>query len=235
MRRENRRGFNLVLLAMIVTTLNVMVAAILPTWSAVIARDKEAELIFRGLQYAEGIRIFQQRFGRLPVRLEELLEVRPRCIRQQWKNPMTEEGHWGLVVQTGPGGLPTPGGQQQAPGGTVGLDTKKGEVRGPIRGVYSPEGGESFRTFFGSSEIKDWKFTLEQLLPPKVGGDPSTPVAAVINADNIGRPFPPGVGLIPGQPTGPGAGGQPFQPPKPGTTPGNPPPQPVDEPDGGES
>ncbi|NJL28601.1 MAG: hypothetical protein HC897_12285, partial [Thermoanaerobaculia bacterium] len=202
-RRESRRGFNLVLLTMIVTVLTVMIAAVLPVWSGVIARDKEAELIFRGLQYAEGIRVFQQRFGRLPVRLEELMEVRPRCIRQKWKNPMTEDGHWGLVVQTGPGGTPNPGGQP-GPGGTVGLDTSKGDVRGPIRGVYSPDGGESFRTFFGSSTIKDWKFTVEQLLPPKVGGDPSTPVAAVINADNIGRPFPPGVGLVPVS-LGPGA------------------------------
>lgn len=228
-RRQNRRGFNLVLLAMIITTLNVMLAAVLPLWSAQIQRDKEAELVFRGLQYAEAIRVFNARFGRMPVRLEELMEVRPRCIRRLWKNPLTEDGHWALVMQAGPGGVPNPDGQPGS-GGTVGLDPGKGEVRGPIRGVYSPEGGEGFRTFFGSSEIKDWRFTLDQLLPPRVGGDPTIPVAAVINADNIGRPFPPGIGLIPGKPAGPGGVPQPGQP----GGPGNPPPQPVKEPAGGE-
>ncbi|MDX1501025.1 MAG: hypothetical protein R3325_01595 [Thermoanaerobaculia bacterium] len=93
-----------------VTVLNVAVAAALPKWSHVMQRAKEQELIFRGLQYAEAIRVFQARFGRYPVSLEELVEVNPRCIRRLWKDPMNPEGKWGLVsVEAAPGGANLPG------------------------------------------------------------------------------------------------------------------------------
>ncbi|HEX2251775.1 MAG TPA: hypothetical protein VHQ65_00740, partial [Thermoanaerobaculia bacterium] len=51
-----------------------------PAWSKMAQREKEEELIFRGLQYAEAIRVFQRKFGRYPTRLEELIEVEPRKI-----------------------------------------------------------------------------------------------------------------------------------------------------------
>lgn len=91
------RGYNLVVLAVAVALLNVWIASTLPLWSLQIQRDKESELIFRGLQYAEGIRIFQQRYNRYPTSLKELVEVEPRCIRQLWENPMREDGRWGLI------------------------------------------------------------------------------------------------------------------------------------------
>lgn len=108
-RRANHRGqtlgdegFNLVVLAMAIMVLNVMVAAALPAWSKIIQREKEAELIFRGLQYAEAVRVFQLRQNRLPVQLRELIEVEPRAIRKLWQNPMADDGAWYLLpVQTG--------------------------------------------------------------------------------------------------------------------------------------
>lgn len=112
-RRRSRRasrgaGYNLVLLMVIVAVVNIGVAASLPMWSTVIQRQKEAELIFRGLQYAEAIRVFQVRTGRFPTRLEELIEIEPRSIRQLWLDPMNEEPEWGLVLaqaaQAGPQG-----------------------------------------------------------------------------------------------------------------------------------
>ncbi|MEM8933784.1 MAG: hypothetical protein AAGE94_21520 [Acidobacteriota bacterium] len=100
-RRDSRlgklRGYNLVVLAVSVTLLNIWVASSLPLWSHQINRDKEAELIFRGMQYAEAIRVFQTRFNRYPNSLKELVEVEPRCIRQLWENPMREDGRWALI------------------------------------------------------------------------------------------------------------------------------------------
>ena len=116
---KSERGYNMVVLVMAVTVLNILVAAALPYWSTAVKRAKEEELIFRGLQYAEGIRVFQNRFGRLPVRLEELMEVEPRCMRQLYPDPMTEDGKWGLLFATagnpqiGPDGRPV---QQGGPG-----------------------------------------------------------------------------------------------------------------------
>ena len=70
-------GYTLVAVVIIFTVMTILLAAVLPSWTTMIQRDNEEELVFRGLQYAEAIRVFQVRFGRYPVRLEELIEVRP--------------------------------------------------------------------------------------------------------------------------------------------------------------
>ena len=49
----------MVVLIVAITVLNIMVAAMLPLVSTADPRDKEEELIFRGFQYAEAIRVFQ--------------------------------------------------------------------------------------------------------------------------------------------------------------------------------
>jgi type II secretory pathway pseudopilin PulG len=103
-------GYNLIILMVLVTVMNIMVAVALPSWSKWAQREKEEELIFRGLQYAEAIRVFQTRFGRPPNTLEELIEVEPRSIRQLFPNPMMENGKWGILVQAPPSGGRVPGG-----------------------------------------------------------------------------------------------------------------------------
>ena len=52
-------GYNLVALMVLVAVINITVAAALPSVSQAMRREREAELIFRGLQYAEAIRVFQ--------------------------------------------------------------------------------------------------------------------------------------------------------------------------------
>lgn len=109
--RDSEAGYNMVVLVVAITVMNIMLAAMLPSWSQTIRREKEEELVFRGFQYAEAIRVFHQRYQRYPNKLEELIEVKPRCIRQLWKDPMTEDGKWGLIFQNDPGSRlqPQPG------------------------------------------------------------------------------------------------------------------------------
>src|SRR6478672_303088 len=90
--RGSEAGYNMVMLIVALTVLNILVAAMLPLMSTEIQREKEEELVFRGFQYAEAIRLFHQRTSRYPVKLEELLETKPRVIRQLWKDPMTQDG-----------------------------------------------------------------------------------------------------------------------------------------------
>lgn len=243
-RRRHTRGYNLVAVVMLVTVLNVLVAAALPLWSTAIRRDKEEELISRGLQYAEAIRVFQKRFGRLPNRLQELLEVEPRSIRQLWADPMTGDKRWRLVVD-GMGTPIQPGGQPlvqgQGPGGPVDPATLPPEPigggdedgkdsgglgavplpTGPIRGVKSLSDEESLKLFFGKSRYREWEFKVDLLLAPPVGA-PGAP-APRLNATVLGRPFRfPPPGGVPGMtmpPTGLPPGGIP-----PGTGPGGAPP-----------
>ena len=113
LRSSAGRGYNLVALMVILAVMGIVLAgAVLPTWSHTMQRENEAELIFRGLQYAEAIRVFQLRFGRYPTQLRELIEAEPRCIRQLWVDPFSDDGRWGLVLAQGG----APGGQQLAAG-----------------------------------------------------------------------------------------------------------------------
>jgi uncharacterized protein len=188
-RREERRaaapapmisreaGYNLVVLMVVLTLLNVAVAASLPLWSMVIRREKEEELIFRGLQYAEAIRVFNTRYGRPPVRLEELVEVRPRCIRRLWQDPLTEEGKWVILRELR---RPNPEDARQG----------HGVVVGGIIGVRSSSQRESVKVMFGSSRYTEWHFTKELFQPGKIdSGDPALS-GPLVRAVWIGRPLP---------------------------------------------
>jgi type II secretory pathway pseudopilin PulG len=135
-----------------ITVLNILIAASLPLWSRIIQHDKEEELIFRGLQYAEAIRVFHIRFQRAPVRLEELLEAKPRCIRQLWKDPMSDDGKWKILyegVPQAPGTVTpqVPGegdGDGKGPGDSGKGDTDSGPNAEDGSGDSEGSGGSGF-------------------------------------------------------------------------------------------
>ena len=241
--RNQEQGYNLVILMVAVTLLSIMLAAVLPVWSTAAQRDREEELIFRGLQYAEAIRLFQQRFGRLPVRLEELIEVEPRCIRRLWEDPITGKRDWRLVrgqVPPGmqPGGVARPGDdpdgrpgdpdageevdEQNLPDGGAGL--------GPIRGVRSRSGDEALKRFFDKDRYSQWLFTVDLLNaapnPAQGVGPQGAATGLRLNARWLGRPFQ--HGLRPAGEMAPGPAGSGLGPAPPLNAPEEPPP-PVDK------
>ncbi len=210
-----RAGYTLVVCAVTVTVLSIAVATALPLWSAQIRRDREEELIFRGFQYAEAIRVFHKRYGRYPSRLEELIEVRPRSIRRLWTDPMNEGGGgWGLILESEVGESPRrrrgPGGEPPAPEPPSELDPlpegeerEEGELEGPqvgpIVGVHSKTDRKAFHVLYGQENSRDWKFTVEHLrvAGAGAGGDPAR-LPSVPRAAWLGRPFrhglaPPGM------------------------------------------
>ncbi|HEX2163941.1 MAG TPA: hypothetical protein VHM02_08330 [Thermoanaerobaculia bacterium] len=216
-RRHPESGYNMVVLMVLVTVLNVLVAAALPAWSRVIQREKEEELIFRGLQYAEALRVFQARFGRPPVRLEELIEIEPRSIRRMWEDPMTGDARWGLIFAGV--GAPIPGGGtgtgedgEEEDGRQLGRDlTPPPEIvgndpnqitQGPISGVYSLAEGESILTFQGKQRYSEWHFTVDLVgrgaAAPMMAeqhaatlrASRGTPTIPDLSARWIGRPWP---------------------------------------------
>ena len=203
-------GYTLVAAVVLVAVTSVLVAMALPSWSHAIQREKEEELIFRGLQYAEAIRVFQSRFGRYPVRLEELISVNPRCIRQLWTDPMSDSGEWGLIYAQGTGGRQRPG---QRAGGVTPDRQQGGPVAGgsgpsqlggsqggrrsaravaPILGVHSTSSEKAIKQFSGGASHSDWLFTAE--LFPTVQPMPGSLNIPRSNASLIGRPFPPDLG-----------------------------------------
>jgi len=187
-------GYNMVMCMIAITVLNIMVAIALPMWSQEIQRDREEELISRGWQYVEAIRVFQNRFQRLPIRLEELVEVKPRSIRRLWKDPMTDGTMQPIYQNEGqpiPGqpqpGLPgqpdpnNPGGQRPTDpnnpnatppdpnnpnpaNGPVDANGQPIAAGGPITGVRSRSTKKSILLFYGKEHYNQWRFTLDLML-----------------------------------------------------------------------
>lgn len=239
--RHGEAGYTLAVLVGILTVIGIMLAAAVPHWVARVQRAKEAELVARGLQYAEAIRVFQRRFGRLPSTLQELVEVEPRSIRQLWKNPFTPGavGGWVVLMEVGgqvvaidpvtgapvvggaAGGDEEAGGEavavpppQVPPGGAPGGFTRSVAVAGPIHGVKSLVRGESYRAYFDQKDYGDWEFSVERLV---AATSATTPEGILRRSDyeTIGRPFPyPPPGGVPGAgaaPPVPAQGGVPGQ------------------------
>ena len=211
-------GYNMVVLMVLVTVLGILVAAALPAWSNAIQREKEEELIFRGLQYAEAIRVFQQRYGRPPNTLDELVKVEPRCIRRLWEDPLTGKNDWGLLFADPQAARFRPAGDAGAvavPGVSSGSRDKV--TTGPIVGVYSLAGGDSILTFFDKNAYSEWQFSAQLVTyqmqngqnqaalalgggPPGQGGlDPNgrqgraPPGLPDLSSRWLGRAWPPGL------------------------------------------
>ena len=210
-------GYNLVFLMVIVTVLNILVAAALPHWTTRAQREREEEAIFRGLQYAEAIRVFQNRFGRPPVRLQELVEVEPRSIRQLWGDPLNDGEDWGVLFAGQGGGTvrPEAGGDGDDPGnlsGDSGLGPASGQgqqqTQGPIAGVYSRAKGDAIKVFNGAESYEDWEFTVTlvtQLMSGGAAPPGNQPPANDPNGRERNRN--PQAPQNPGQPGQPGAPG----------------------------
>ncbi len=183
---KSSRGYTLVALLVGLTVMSILIAAVLPLASTQAQRDKEDELIFRGLQYAEGIRTFRRRYGRYPNTLKEMYEMRPRTLRKLWKDPITNSDTWGIVSLTT--GAPLPGTTSPAPPGggskasptpvptavpTPGFGAPPSTPTGPVAGVYSLSKKKALRLFNGRDTYNQWQFTEQSLLNEV----PGTPVS----------------------------------------------------------
>jgi type II secretory pathway pseudopilin PulG len=86
------RGYILVALLIGVAIASIWMAAALPVWRQQATREKEAELIFRGEQYARAIYLYGAQVGRpgaLPASFDDLLSQ--HVLRRKWKDPITND------------------------------------------------------------------------------------------------------------------------------------------------
>lgn len=72
-----------------IAVMGIMAAVALPVISQSVQRDKEAELIFRGEQYARAVGLFQRKMGpgTLPPNLDVLVDQ--KFLRRKYKDPIT--------------------------------------------------------------------------------------------------------------------------------------------------
>jgi len=155
---RNARGFAYVALIVAIVIIGISLGAAGKYWSFVIARDKEAELLFRGDQYRLAIeRYYYALPGRpqYPASVENLLRdsrtpAGKRHLRQQFKDPISNEDF--VLIQDQ-------------------LDKR-------IRGVHSSsdktpfkQGNfpELYKDFEGKGKYSDWEFR-STIKPGTIGG-----------------------------------------------------------------
>ena len=185
-------GYTLVVFVMIIAVMAIMMAVAVEIVSFQAQREREAELIFRGQQYVEGIRMYKQKYGRNPMRMKELWEADPRVLRQKWNDPITDSEEWGLVFLGQEGReLAVPGGRgrgrRPTPTRTPVFEREReggdgGEKVGPIIGVHSLSTDQSIKIYEGRTQYDEWKFVLEDLQqqPPRPPTDDRLPWEDVV-------------------------------------------------------
>src|SRR3990172_4671258 len=150
-------GFTYIWLLVAVAVMAAGLAAIGEVASTAAKREKEAELLFVGDEFARAIAEYHassRGAPQYPQRLEELLadkrypNVR-RYLRRVYPDPMTGRADWGLV--RGPGG------------GIVGVHSQSMER--PLKTANFPKGYESFT---GAAVYSAWRF-----VPRGGGGGPA--------------------------------------------------------------
>lgn len=141
----HQRGFTMALALAMAVVMGVMLLKAGPLLSAEVQRENEAELIFRGEAIATALRVYFAKNNRYPMDLDEVMRIRPRILRQKYRDPMTTDGEWDFVTQVQPG----------ASGDTHGL---------PIVGVRSRSNKDSIRIYQGKTLVRDWLFTADQNL-----------------------------------------------------------------------
>jgi len=95
--RRSEAGYILIIFLVVLTLMMIALTAAAPRLAQQIQRDREIELVHRGEQYARAIKRYYKKFGRYPVRIEDLESTNTlRFLRKRYKDPITG-GPWRLV------------------------------------------------------------------------------------------------------------------------------------------
>ena len=147
--RQGEQGYVLLTLLLTVALIIILAAAIVPTIKFQIERDREEELIHRGVQYARAIRSYYKKFGRYPTKIEDLENTNQlRFLRKRYKDPITGKDfkllHFGEVKLTFSGGIG---------GGTIPGANAIGGNSGLSGGLTGSSGFGQTSTFGGNSGL----------------------------------------------------------------------------------
>lgn len=88
--QRTQKGYALLALLLCMALLAIAAATVMQSISFQIKRDREEELIHRGVQYSRAIRSYAKKTGRYPATLEQLQNTtETRFIRKLYKDPIT--------------------------------------------------------------------------------------------------------------------------------------------------
>jgi type II secretory pathway pseudopilin PulG len=233
---SGERGYAMAALLVALSVMAILLSVALPVWRTAAQREREAELIFRGEQYAHAIELYSRRNGGYPSSLDVL--EKGRFIRKLYKDPVAGNGDFqpvfvGQVIAGQPVAPRQPGGAPGTTGGQAGQPTGAGPGArggrggqpfgqplgqtlgrgsavggGPIIGVVSRSTAESIGLYNGRGRYNEWAFVATAMA--QQAGAPNGPEGATA----------PGLGGRRGGQPGPQRGGGR------GMFPGGPPPAP---------
>jgi len=204
---EQERGYVLLTLLLLVCLLAITAATLAPTIAFQIKRDREEELIHRGIQYRRAIHAFSKHTGRFPLTLDEMQNTSgAHYLRKQYKDPVTQREFKLLhandiaLSASGPNplGAPASGADPDAPADpnaqpaeenssaagpptTPGTPQGAGLPGGVILGVASSSSKKTIREFNHKNHYNQWLFFYSIGYDGSVevkGPTPQTPVFA---------------------------------------------------------
>jgi type II secretory pathway pseudopilin PulG len=215
MKLRGQQGYAMAALLVGLGIMAVMMTVVMPVWKQTAQREKEAELVFRGEQYARAIELYGRKLpGALPPNLDVLIDQ--KFLRKKYKDPITG-GDFDLVSpaatpgsQPGaqqPGGFPPAGrgqGQVTNPGAGRGGSGSPGAptgIQAGITAVVSKSKDASIRLYKGRSHYNEWVFE-----PVRRAQAPGAGAPGAATPGQRGGPGQPPIG-----PGGPGQRGGPGQ------------------------
>src|SRR5579864_905984 len=132
--RNGEQGYVLLTMLLMIAVMGIMAATLVTSIKFDIRRDREEEMIHRGVQYSRAIRAYYKKFGRYPVTIENLENTNQmRFLRKRYKDPLTGkdfkvlhfgEAKMGLAAMGG-GGL-IPGASTIGSNGTLTANSNSG-------------------------------------------------------------------------------------------------------------
>lgn len=180
----------------------------IPAWKTMNQREREAELFFRGQQYARAVTKYQAARGAYPPSVDVL--VTEKFLRKKYLDPITGDDF--EVVRVGQG-VPAPGQGRGGQGGATAPSAQQpigfrplvtedlGGGGGPILGVVSKSTASAFRVMDGRSTYNAMPFVATVATVQAGRGGAAAPDGGV---NGSGLPGGRGGTAIPGG----GAGGR---------------------------
>jgi type II secretory pathway pseudopilin PulG len=143
-KQAGEEGYILIAVLLMVVMVLIMLSIAAPKVAADIQRDREIELMHRGMQYTRAIKLYYKKFGAYPPNMDALVKTNEiRFLRKRYKDPMTGKDDWHLI-HFGENKTPTAMGFFGQPMGGVGGATLAGTGpggAGQSLGSAFPNGG----------------------------------------------------------------------------------------------
>jgi type II secretory pathway pseudopilin PulG len=219
--RARTDGYAMVALLVAMSVMAIMMTVAMPVWRQTNQREKEDELVFRGLQYTRAIGLYEKKYANTPPPSIDVL-VQQHYLRKKYKDPITNDEFLPVVA-----GQPTPAATTGQPGAAQPAPTAAQTLTnrgGGVTGVMSKSKATSIRIYNGRTHYNEWQFVYAPAAAaPGAGGAPGGQRGGAPNPGGRGNPGgggpanggPRGGGPPQGQPGGTGRGGpavpNPFQ------------------------